>query len=61
MAIVTILKSLLRDTRAATAVEYGLIIAMIVLAMVASLQNVANEIILMWEDVETDVTTSTGS
>jgi len=49
---------LLWDDRAATAVEYGLIIAMIVLAMVASLQSVANEIISMWTTVETKVTTS---
>jgi len=49
---------LLCDDRAATAVEYGLIIAMIVLAMVASLQSVANEIISMWTTVETKVTTS---
>jgi len=58
MAIVALLKNLLRDTRAATAVEYGLIITMIVLAMVASLQDVANEIISMWVDVESDVTTA---
>ena len=49
---------LLWDDRAATAVEYGLIIAMIVIAMVASLQSVANEIISMWTTVETKVTTS---
>lgn len=60
MAVVMLLKSLFRDTRAATAVEYGLIIAMIVLAMVASLQDVANQIISMWEGVENDVTTSDG-
>jgi len=58
MSVFVHLKRLIRDTRAATAVEYGLIIAMVVLAMIAALQDVANEIITMWEDVESDVTTS---
>jgi pilus assembly protein Flp/PilA len=60
MAVFMLLKSLCRDTRAATAVEYGLIITMVVLAMVAALQDVANEIISMWQGVESDVTTSDG-
>ncbi len=60
MAIVAFLKNMLRDTRGATAVEYGLIVAMIVIAMVASLQDVANEIITMWNNVESDVTTAGG-
>ena len=58
MTVVSLIKRLFRDTRAATAVEYGLIITMIVLAMVAALQDVASEIISMWQDVETEVTTS---
>lgn len=61
MGYILILKSLLRDTRAATAVEYGLIIAMIVLAMIAALQDVANAIITMWEGVDTDVSAAIGS
>ena len=61
MGYILILKSLLRDTRAATAVEYGLIIAMIVLAMMAALQDVANSIITMWEGVDTDVSAAIGS
>jgi len=60
MAIVLLLKSLFRDTRAATAVEYGLIITMIVLAMLATLQVVAGEIVSMWGSVETKVTTADG-
>ncbi len=60
MAVFKLLKNLCRDTRAATAVEYGLIITMIVLAMVAALQDVADEIISMWHGVEHDVTTSDG-
>ncbi|ETI59653.1 pilus assembly protein [Sphingobium sp. C100] len=42
--------------RGATAVEYGLILAMIVLAMIVALSNVANKTINMWDDVENKVT-----
>jgi pilus assembly protein Flp/PilA len=47
---------LLRCERGATAVEYGLIIAMIVLAMVAALNNVATKTTDMWNNVATEVT-----
>ena len=60
MAIVSLLKRILRDTRAATAVEYGLIISMIVLAMVGAIQGVAAETISMWTGVEADVAGATG-
>jgi len=55
MAIVSLLKRLFRDTRAASAVEYGLIISMIVLAMVGAIQGVAAETISMWTGVQADV------
>jgi pilus assembly protein Flp/PilA len=57
MAFYKIICAVLQDQRGATAVEYGLIIAMIVLAMVATLQSVANEIITMWNTVETRMKT----
>ena len=41
--------------RGATAVEYGLIIAMIVIAMIAALTNVANKTTGMWNNVSTEV------
>jgi len=47
---------LARCQRGATAVEYALIIAMIVLAMIAALNNVANKTIGMWNNVATEVT-----
>lgn len=47
----TILKMLFRDEAGATAVEYGLILALIVLAMLASLQNFADGSITMWDSV----------
>jgi len=47
---------LLRCERGATAVEYGLIIAVIVLAMVAALNSVATKTTGMWNNVATEVT-----
>ena len=55
MAMPTLLKRLWCDERGATAVEYGLIVSMIVLAMIAALQDVASEIISTWEFVEDEV------
>lgn len=46
-----ILRKLMLDTRGATAVEYGLICAMIVLAMLAALKGVANETTNTWNSV----------
>ncbi|MCT2400995.1 Flp family type IVb pilin [Novosphingobium mangrovi (ex Huang et al. 2023)] len=55
------LSNILRDTRGASAVEYGLILAMIVLAMFAMLQGVASEAIGMWNDVATKTSDATGA
>jgi pilus assembly protein Flp/PilA len=49
---------LIRDQKAATAVEYGLIIALIVLAMMAGLSQVAGTTIQMWNDVASNVSGS---
>tara|TARA_B100001057_G_scaffold404266_1_gene416800 strand:- start:220 stop:405 length:186 start_codon:yes stop_codon:yes gene_type:complete len=46
------LKRLLRDSRGATAVEYGLILALIVIAMVSALQGLADSTIDMWGGVD---------
>jgi pilus assembly protein Flp/PilA len=46
------------DERGATAVEYGLIIALVVLAMVAALRGVASATINMWNIVERNVVES---
>jgi pilus assembly protein Flp/PilA len=48
-------KRLLRDTRGATAIEYGLIVALIVIAIVGALQSVGNENGGMWSWVDRDV------
>ena len=49
--------TIIHDTRGATAVEYGLIVAMIVMAMMASLQGFASATIDMWNDIEHRVQT----
>ena len=43
------------DQRGATAVEYGLIVALVVIAMIASLAGVADETISMWNHVSDSV------
>ncbi|HEY0447413.1 MAG TPA: Flp family type IVb pilin [Allosphingosinicella sp.] len=48
--------TLSRDERGATAVEYGLIISMIVLAMVGALAGVAGTTGNMWNYVSNEVT-----
>lgn len=48
----TFAKDLIDDTSGATAVEYGLIVSLIVLAMVGALQGVATTTIEMWDMVE---------
>jgi pilus assembly protein Flp/PilA len=46
---------LIRDERAVSAVEYALIAALIVLAMMAGLNAVASTTINMWNDVASNV------
>jgi pilus assembly protein Flp/PilA len=47
---------LFRQDRGATAVEYGLICAMIVLAMIVGMGMFANTSISMWDKVSNKVT-----
>lgn len=49
----TFMKKLVDDTSGATAIEYGLIAALITVAMIAALQGVADSTIQMWQNVET--------
>jgi pilus assembly protein Flp/PilA len=44
-------RSLVRDRKAGTAIEYGLIAALIVVAMIASLKGVAGTTVAMWNNV----------
>ncbi|MCU6452865.1 Flp family type IVb pilin [Sphingomonas sp. A2-49] len=49
------LKPLARNARGATAVEYGLIVALIVIVMVVALKQVANANTNMWRNVSDKV------
>ena len=49
---------LMRSTRAATAVEYGLILALIFLAGVTAIGGVANSTTGMWTNVSNAATNS---
>jgi pilus assembly protein Flp/PilA len=49
-----IFTGLLRDQRGTSAVEYGIILALIVLAMLTALRGLAGETLRMWNFVETE-------
>lgn len=46
---------LIRETKAATAVEYGLIVALIFLAILVGVVALANTTVGMWNNVQTSV------
>ena len=50
-----LIERLVQDERGATAIEYGLIISLIVIAMISALGNVANSTIGMWNNVSNEV------
>ncbi|MEO0907655.1 MAG: Flp family type IVb pilin [Pseudomonadota bacterium] len=53
MNLTTFLKHIGNDNSGATAVEYGLIVSLIVIAMIGALNGVATSTIDMWDDVQT--------
>ena len=56
-AIRTTWRMLLRDERGATAIEYGLIAALIVIAMMGALSSLGGGVGGMWTDLGTTVAT----
>ena len=50
-----LMRAILQDERGATAIEYGLIVSLIVIAMIASVGQLANFTVGMWNDVSTEV------
>lgn len=50
------MKDLIDDTTGATAVEYGLVIALIVVAMIVALQGVADATSDTWNKVDSQAT-----
>tara|TARA_R100001244_G_scaffold39766_2_gene35702 strand:+ start:19440 stop:19613 length:174 start_codon:yes stop_codon:yes gene_type:complete len=54
--MIDFLKKLYLSNKGATAVEYGLILALIALAAIVAISGVANETVYMWDDVANQVT-----
>jgi pilus assembly protein Flp/PilA len=50
-----LLRALARDKRGATAVEYGLIVALIFIAIIVAVSNAAGSTVNMWNNVATRV------
>lgn len=53
MKLTTFLKHIGNENSGATAVEYGLIVSLIVIAMIGALQGVATATIETWSTLET--------
>lgn len=58
LAIRTFLRRLAADQDGATAIEYGLIASLIVIALIGGLSSLGGGAGGMWGDLSTDVTTS---
>ena len=56
--MITRLARLLRDKRGATAIEYGLIAALVVLGAFLGINNFANTSVGMWNNVSVTVSKS---
>lgn len=52
------IKRLISDRTGATAIEYGLILALIVLALLSALQSFADGSITMWETISEKTATA---
>jgi pilus assembly protein Flp/PilA len=57
-ALERLLRRVIGDRKAATAIEYGLIAALIVIAMISALSTVANVTIGMWGNVNNQVSSA---
>jgi pilus assembly protein Flp/PilA len=51
MKLLSIFQGIVADNRGATAIEYGLILAMVFLAMVGALEALGGEVTTMFNDV----------
>lgn len=56
-----LMKDLLDDTSGATLIEYSLIVALVVIAILGSLGAFAGEANELWSGLETDVTDAIGN
>jgi len=55
-----LIRRITRCEQGATAVEYGLIVSLIVIVMITALGNVAGSTSSMWNDVTNDIMENTG-
>lgn len=53
-----LIKALMICRRGATAVEYGLIVSLVVITMIAALKGMANATTGMWDNVSAQVTSA---
>ena len=56
--VIKLIRSLTKHLRGATAIEYGLIAALVAMTMVVGFKNLANTTIGMWTNVSTKVETA---
>lgn len=61
MFVINLLRKLGKDNEGATAVEYGLILAMVFLAMITALQGVGNENTNVWGEIQSASEEAMGS
>jgi pilus assembly protein Flp/PilA len=61
MRILKFIRCLLRDNRATTAIEYGLILALMCLAIMVSLRSVADENNDMWARITNTIAAAMGA
>ena len=57
-ALAHMIATLIGDRRAATAVEYGLILALVVMALMAGLNALSGSTSSLWGDISTKVQTA---
>ncbi|MEO7679415.1 MAG: Flp family type IVb pilin [Sphingomonas sp.] len=61
MRAVELMAALLRDRKGATAVEYGLIVSLIVIGMLVGLTQLGSATSLLWGNINTKVTAASAT
>ena len=56
--LINLIRTLVRDRKGGTAIEYGLIAALIVITMIAAFVGLANTTTSMWGNVNTKIETA---